>query len=95
MAIKALKDAGFDKDNHILTLVRKAGQPIRGEVRVKDEDGKFVTFSSPLPIARALDLIRCSHNADVMNGKNLGHVLPKTAEAEAALARAYEVSHLV
>lgn len=90
MAIKILKDAGFDKDNHILTLIRR-GEDVKAEVRVKDEQDKFVTFSSALPMANALDLIRCSHNADVINGKNLGHTMPKTPQVTAALARAYEV----
>lgn len=95
MAIKVLKDAGFDKDDHILTLIHRGPQTL-GEVRVRDTDDKFVTFSNPLPIATALDLIRCSHNADVMNGKiRASRTMPKTDQVLAALARVYLVEHLV
>lgn len=93
MAIKVLKEAGFNKDEHILTLVRKVGQPVLAEVRVRDEDGSFVTFTSPLPIIKALDVIRRNHNADHINGKVLaGRMLPMTAEVQEALIRAYEVA---
>jgi len=94
MAIKLIKDAGLNKEDHILTLIHQ-GKDTLGEVRVKDEEGKFVTFSNPLPIATALDLIRCSHNGDVVGGKNLGKVLAKTPESLAALARLYQVEHLI
>ncbi|AZS06733.1 hypothetical protein HOU95_gp074 [Streptomyces phage Hiyaa] len=94
MAIKALKEAGFNKENHILTLIHRGADTL-GEVRVKDEDGSFVTFTSPLPIANALEVIRKSHNADVINGKNLGRTMPKTDQHAAALARIYLVDHLV
>lgn len=94
MAIKALKEAGFDKANHILTLIHRGTETL-AEVRVKDENGQFVTFTSPLPVANALEVIRKSHNADVINGKNLGHTMPKTDQNAAALARVYLVEHLV
>lgn len=95
MAIKVLKEAGFDKDDHILTLIHR-GTTTLGEVRVRDTDGKFITFSNPLPIATALDLIRCSHNGDVVSGKiRASRVMPKTEQVLAALARVYLVEHLV
>lgn len=95
MAIKVLKEAGFTKEDHILTLIRKVGQPVRAEVRVKDREhgGEFVTFTSPLPISKALDVIRRTHNADVINGVITAHrMLPMTAEVQEALIRVYEVA---
>lgn len=95
MAIKILKDAGFSKDDHILTLVHR-GAETKGEVRVKEENGQFVTFTSALPIANALEVIRKSHNADVISGKiTASRMMPKTPEVAAALARIYLVEHLV
>jgi hypothetical protein len=95
MAIKVLKDAGFTKEDHILTLIHRGADTL-GEVRVKDENDQFVTFTSPLPIATALDVIRCNHNADVMNGKiTTVRTMPKTPETQAALARLYMVGHLI
>lgn len=95
MAIKVLKEAGFTKENHIVTLVHRGAETL-GEVRVKDETGGFVTFTNPLPMATALDSVRCSHNADVVNGViSAATILPKTPEVIAALARVYLVSHLI
>ncbi len=93
MAIKVLKEAGFTKEDHILTIVRKAGQPVKAQVRVRDENGEFVTFTSPLPVLKALDVIRRDHNADYLNGKIMaGRTLAMTAEVQEALIRTYEVA---
>lgn len=95
MAIKILKEAGFRTEDHILTLIRRGADTL-AEVRVKGEDGQFVTFTSARTIEQSLNTIRCSHNADRINGRNINaRTMPKTDEVLAALARAYEVSHLV
>lgn len=95
MAIKILKDAGFRTEDHILTLIRK-GDEVKAEVRVKDEDGTFVTFTTARTVEQSLNTIRCSHNADSMNGRNIqARTMPKTDEVIAALAREYKVSHLI
>ncbi|QJD54040.1 hypothetical protein SEA_GALACTICA_93 [Streptomyces phage Galactica] len=94
MAIKILKEAGFVKGDHVLTIIRR-GSEVLGDVAVRDLNRELSNFGGSLPIDRALDMIRCSHNADIINGVNNGTTLPKTPEVQAALARAYEVAHLV
>jgi len=95
MAIKILRDAGFNKEDHILTLIHRGPETL-AEVRVKDQNGAFVTFTNALPVATALDVIRRSHNADVINGKNLGRMMHERSDENiAALARVYLVEHLI
>lgn len=93
MAIKVLKEAGFTKEDHILMIVRQ-GDAVKAQVRVKDrERNEFVTFTSPLPISKALDVIRRTHNADVINGViGATRMLPMTDEVQEALIRVYEVA---
>lgn len=94
MAIKILKDAGFVKEDHVLMIIRTGATPT-AQVRVRDRahGGEFVTFTSPLPISKALDVIRRNHNADVINGViTAERSLPMTAEVQEALIRAYEVA---
>lgn len=94
MAIKILQDAGFNAEDHWMSFNHLPGK-ITANVWVRDHensDGEFVEFSRGLPVSRALDLIRCSHNGDVVSGRNLGRTLPKTEEVQEALVRQYGVT---
>lgn len=93
MAIKILKDAGFNAEDHWMSFTHKDGK-ITASVWVRDWEngGEFVEFSGNLPVSKALDLIRCSHNGDVVSGRNLGRTLPKTEAVQEALIRQYGVT---
>lgn len=93
MAIKILADAGFNAENHWMSF-NHSGRTITASVWVVDpeNEGGFIEFTRGLSVAKSLDVIRRSHNADVVNGKNLGRTLPKTEEVQEALIRQYGVT---
>lgn len=93
MAIKILKDAGFNAEAHWMSFLHKDGG-VTASVWVKDpeNEGEFIEFTKGLSVAKSLDVIRRSHNADVVDGRNLGRVLPKTEEVQEALIRQYGVT---
>lgn len=93
MAIKVLADAGFNSERAFLSFTHKDSK-ITATVWIADDakPGDFIEFTSPLPVSRALDCIRCCHNGDVVSGKNLGRTLPKTEEVQEALIRQYGVT---
>lgn len=93
MAIKILKDAGFDAEAHWMSFNHAPGK-ITASVWVADPEkqGEFIEFTRGLSVAKSLDVIRRNHNADVINGKNLGRTLPKTEEVQEALIRQYGVT---
>jgi hypothetical protein len=93
MAIKILAEAGFNAEAHWMSFLH-TGSKITASVWVRDpeNEGEFIEFTKGLSVAKSLDVIRRSHNADVINGKNLGRTLPKTEEVQEALIRQYGVT---
>lgn len=93
MAIKILRDAGFNSERAFLSFTHK-DRSITASVWIADDakPGDFIEFTGQLPVSRAIDCIRRCHNGDVVSGKSLGHTLPKTEEVQEALIRQYGVT---
>lgn len=93
MAIKILKEAGFNSERAFLSFTHK-DRTITATVWIADDakPGDFIEFTSPLPVNKAIDCIRRCHNGDVISGRSLGHTLPFTPEVQEALIRQYGVT---
>ncbi|QNJ57694.1 hypothetical protein SEA_KEANU_89 [Streptomyces phage Keanu] len=94
MAIKILKDAGFNSERAFLAFTHKDSK-ITASVWIADDSklGDFIEFTGQLPVSKALDCIRRCHNADYMNGIiGTASTLPFTPEVQEALIRQYGVT---